>query len=43
MKYNFKKNTPFCLPFGKADATPSSALPRARGKWLQLNPWTPWS
>jgi hypothetical protein len=31
----------FCLPFGKADATPSSVLPRARGRRLQRRPWTP--
>ena len=28
MKYNFKKNTPFCLPVGKADGTPSFPINR---------------
>jgi hypothetical protein len=35
----FKKIFSFCLPFGKADAIPSSALPRASGRRLQRRPW----
>jgi hypothetical protein len=35
---SFKKIFSFSLPFGKADATPSSALPKARGRQLQLRP-----
>jgi hypothetical protein len=30
----------FCLPSGKADDTPSPALPRVRSSWLRLHPWT---
>jgi len=43
MSYRFKKIFSFCLPYGKADATPFSALPRASGKWLQRRPRTPWN
>jgi hypothetical protein len=38
---NCQKTTPFCLPFGKADDTPSSALPGVRSSLLRLHPWTP--
>jgi hypothetical protein len=31
----------FCLPFGKADDTPSPALPRVRNSLLRLHPWAP--
>ncbi len=34
--------SPFCLPSGKADDTPSPSLPRARSRLLRLHPWTPW-
>jgi len=42
MKYKLKKYSPFYLPYGKVDDTPSPSLPRARGKILQLPPRTPW-
>jgi len=29
----------FCLPFGKADDTPSPLLSRARSRRLRLHPW----
>ena len=31
----------FCLPCGKADDTQFPLLPMARGRRLQLRPWTP--
>ena len=40
MKYVYFK-LHFIYPCGKADATPSSLLPRVRGRRLQLRPWTP--
>jgi len=29
----------FCLPYGKADDTPSPLLSRARSRRLRLRPW----
>jgi len=34
---------PGFLPFGKAEDTPSPALPRIRRTFVQPHPWTPWT
>jgi opacity protein-like surface antigen len=39
--YNFPLRSSFCLPFGKADHTPSTALSRTRRSLLQPHPVTP--
>jgi hypothetical protein len=36
--YNLSFRSSFCLPFGKADHTPSTALSRARRSLLQPHP-----
>jgi hypothetical protein len=42
MNYKTRIKSSFCLPDGKADDTPSPALPTVRSSLLQLHPWTPW-
>ena len=42
MSYKCSFFSPFCLPFGKAEDTPSPSLPRDRSRLLRLLPWTPW-
>jgi len=37
-----EKSSPFCLPFGKADDTASSALSGVANSSLWLHPWAPW-
>ena len=39
MRYTFLNKIPFCLPFGKAEDTPSPALSKARSRRLRLRPW----
>jgi len=39
VKYDNAFFSQFCLPFGKADNTPSAVLERVRGNGLQLHPF----
>ena len=39
VEYDFNFRSSFCLPFGKADDTPSPSLSRPCSRQLRLQPW----
>ena len=41
VRYKYPLNSSFCLPYWKAQFTPSPSLPKARNSLLWRHPWTP--